>query len=95
MLLNLFDVIRELGQLPRGIKAVYLHLRSRVPLVDHTTGEVPSHFLEEFSDQDQSPKLVIEGWDHMRPPSKHETRGRSTNGLMAALTGRFALGRRV
>ena len=70
---NLFHVIRELGQLPHGTQAVYLHLSSRVPLVDHTTGESLRHFLEEFSGQDQSPRLVIEGWDHMRPLSKHET----------------------
>lgn len=70
---NLFHVIRELGQLPHGTQAVYLHLSSRVPLVDHTTGESLRHFLEEFSGQDQSPRLVIEGWDHMRPLSMHET----------------------
>ena len=70
---NLFHVIRELGQLPDDIRGVYLHLSSRVPLVDHTTGEALRHFLEEFSGQDQNPKLVIEGWDHMRPLSKHET----------------------
>ncbi|MGO9252587.1 MAG: SulP family inorganic anion transporter [Mycobacterium sp.] len=70
---NLFHVIRELGQLPHGTRTVYLHLSSRVPLVDHTTGEALQHFLEEFSGQDQSPTLVIEGWDHMRPLSKHET----------------------
>jgi carbonic anhydrase len=70
---NLFHVIRELGQLPHGTQAVYVHLSSRVPLVDHTTGESLHRFLEEFSGQDQSPRLVIEGWDHMRPLSKHET----------------------
>jgi carbonic anhydrase len=70
---NLVHVIRELGQLPHGTRAVYVHLSSRVPLVDHTTGESLQHFLEEFSGQDQSPRLVIEGWDHMRPRSKHET----------------------
>ncbi len=70
---NLFHVIRELGQLPDGTQAVHLHLSSRVPLVDHTTGESLSHFLEEFSGQDQSPRLVIQGWDHMRRLSKHET----------------------
>jgi carbonic anhydrase len=69
---NLFRVIRELGQLPHGTQAVHLHLSSRVPLIDHTTSEALGHFLEEFSGQDQSPKLVIEGWDHMRPLSKHE-----------------------
>jgi len=48
---NLFHVIRELGQLSNGTQAVYLHLSSRVPLVDHTTGESLRHFLEEFSGQ--------------------------------------------
>lgn len=72
---NLFHVIRELGQgqLPHDIQAVHLHLSSRVPLVDHTTGESLRHFEEEFSGQDQSPTLVIDGWDHLRPLSKHET----------------------
>jgi MFS superfamily sulfate permease-like transporter len=70
---NLFHVIRELGQLPHGTQAVYLHLSSRVPIVDHTTAESLRHFLEEFSGQDQSPKLVIEGWDQMRRLSKHDT----------------------
>ena len=70
---NLFHVIRELRQLPDDTRAVYLHLSSRVPLVDHTTGESLRYFLEEFSGQDQSPRLVIEGWDHMRRLSKHET----------------------
>ena len=79
---NLFHVIRELGQLSNGTQAVYLHLSSRVPLVDHTTGESLRHFLEEFSGQDQSPRLVIEGWDHMRPVSNHET---STRIALAAV----------
>jgi len=70
---NLFHVIRELGQLPHGTQAVYLHLSLRVPLVDHTTSESLRQFLEEFSGQDQTPRLVIEGWDHMQPLSKHET----------------------
>ena len=79
---NLFHVIRELGQLPQDTQAVHLHLSSRVPLVDHTTGESLRYFLEEFSGQDQSPTLVIEGWDHMRPLSKHET---STRIALASL----------
>jgi MFS superfamily sulfate permease-like transporter len=69
---NLFHVIRELEQLPHDIRAVHLHLSTRVPLVDHTTGESLRHFEEEFSGQEQSPTLVIEGWDHLRPLSKHE-----------------------
>ena len=79
---NLFHVIRELGQLPQDTQAVHLHLSSRVPLVDHTTGESLRYFLEEFSGQHQSPMLVIEGWDHMRPLSKHET---STRIALASL----------
>ncbi len=79
---NLFHVIRELGQLPQDTQAVHLHLSSRVPLVDHTTGESLGYFLEEFSGQDQSLMLVIEGWDHMRPLSKHET---STRIALASL----------
>jgi MFS superfamily sulfate permease-like transporter len=70
---NLFHVIRELGQRSPDTKVVYLHLSSRVPLVDHTTGESLRYFLEEFSGQDQTPRLVIEGWDHMRSVSNHET----------------------
>jgi len=70
---NLFHVIRELGNLPRDTQAVCLHVSLRVPLVDHTTGESLRHFLEEFSGQDQGPRLVIEGWDHMRALSNHET----------------------
>jgi carbonic anhydrase len=70
---NLFHVLRDLGQLPSDTHAVHLHLSSRVPIVDHTAGESLGHFLAEFSGQDQSPRLVIQGWDHMRPLSKHET----------------------
>ncbi|MCV7090810.1 SulP family inorganic anion transporter [Mycobacterium interjectum] len=79
---NLFHVIRELRQLPTDTREVHLHLSSRVPLVDHTTGESLRYFLEEFSGQDQSPTLVVEGWDHMRPLSKHET---STRIALASL----------
>jgi carbonic anhydrase len=84
---NLFHVIRELGQLPRGTQAVYLHLSSRVPLVDHTTGESLGHFLEQFSGQDQSPRLVIEGWDNMRPLSKYETSTRIALATVGELGG--------
>ncbi|WP_409428629.1 SulP family inorganic anion transporter [Mycobacterium sp. SMC-11] len=70
---NLFHVIRELGQFPPDTQTVQLHLSWRVPLVDHTTSETLRYFLEEFSGQDDSPTLVIEGWDHMRPLSNHET----------------------
>ena len=62
---------------------MHLHLSSRVPLVDHTTGESLRYFLEEFSGQDQSPTLVIEGWDHMRPLSKHETSTRIADSLFS------------
>jgi carbonic anhydrase len=55
---NLFHVIRELGKLPHDTQAVYLHLSTRVPLVDHTTAESLRHFEEEFSGQDEGPTLV-------------------------------------
>ncbi|WP_082958952.1 SulP family inorganic anion transporter [Mycobacterium sp. E3198] len=79
---NLFHVIRELRQLPPDTREVHLHLSSRVPLVDHTASESLRYFLEEFGGQDQSPTLVIEGWDHMRPLAKHET---STRIALASL----------
>lgn len=70
---NLFHVIQELRELPSDTRTVHLHLSPHVPIVDHTTGESLRYYLDEFSGQDQSPRLVIEGWDHMRPLSKHET----------------------
>ncbi|WP_256385464.1 MULTISPECIES: SulP family inorganic anion transporter [unclassified Mycobacterium] len=82
---NLFHVIRELRQLPSDTRTVHLHLSSRVPLVDHTTGESLRYYLDEFSGQDQSPRLVIEGWDHMRPLSKHETSTRIALGSVEKL----------
>ena len=51
---------------------MYLHLTSRVPLVDHTTCDSLHHFLEEFNSKATRPELVIEGWDRMRPLSRHE-----------------------
>lgn len=82
---NLFHVIRELGQLPPDARTVQLHLSSRVPLVDHTTSETLRYFLEEFSGQDQRPKLTIEGWHYMRPLSRHETSPRIALADVAAL----------
>lgn len=70
---NLFHIIRELGQYPPETQTVQLHLSSRVSLIDHTTSETLRYFLEESSSQDESPTLVIEGWDNMRRLSKHET----------------------
>ncbi|BBX12494.1 membrane protein [Mycobacterium novum] len=69
---NLFHVIRELDQFPQDTQTVYLHVSSRVAVVDHTTSETLRYFLEEFSGQNESPTLLIEGLDHMRPLSKHE-----------------------
>src|SRR5262249_29496614 len=69
---NMFHMIRELGNRPHDAREVYLHLSSRVPLVDHTTCDSLHHFLEDFNTNDQGPSLVIEGWDHMRPLSQHE-----------------------
>lgn len=83
---NLFHLIRELGQLPNGTRQVHLHVSSRVPLVDHTTGESLRHFLEEFSGQDKSPSLVIDGWDHMQPLSDYETSTRIALATVDTLT---------
>ncbi|MEB3983424.1 SulP family inorganic anion transporter [Mycobacterium sp. 663a-19] len=82
---NLFHVIRELRQLPSDTRTVHLHLSSHVPLVDHTTGESLRYYLDEFSGRDQSPRLVIEGWDHMRRLSKHETSTRIALGSLEKL----------
>jgi carbonic anhydrase len=79
---NLFHLIRELRHLPTGTRAVALHLSSRVSLVDHTTCETLYHYQEEFNASDESPSLSIEGWDHMRPISRHET---STRIALAAV----------
>ena len=70
---NMFHMLRELGHRPHGVKEVYLHLSPSVPLVDHTTCDTLYHFLEEFNTNSDHPALVIDGWDHMRPLSRHET----------------------
>ncbi len=70
---NMFHLIRELGHRPSHVREIYLHLSPRVPLVDHTTCELLHHFLEEFNASSDQPRLVIDGWDHMHPLSRHET----------------------
>ena len=70
---NIFHMIRELRHRPPDTREMYLHLSPAVPLIDHTTCESLHHFLEEFNSNGDHPKLVIDGWDHLQPLSKHET----------------------
>lgn len=70
---NMFHMIRELRHCPHDAWEVYLHLSERVPLVDHTTCDSLHHFLEEFNSNGDHPNLVIDGWDHVQPLSRHET----------------------
>ena len=70
---NMFHMIRELRHCPHDAWEVYLHLSQRVPLVDHTTCDSLHHFLEEFNSNGDHPNLVIDGWDHVQPLSRHET----------------------
>jgi carbonic anhydrase len=69
---NLFHMIRELGNRPRGAQGVYLHLSSHVPLVDHTAYEALHHLLEETNVNGDHPDMAIDGWEHLRPLSTHE-----------------------
>jgi carbonic anhydrase len=73
---NMFHMIRELGNRPHDVREVCLHLSERVPLVDHTTYDTLHNFMDEFGASADHPNLVIDGWDHLRPLSKHETSGR-------------------
>ena len=68
---NVFHMIRELGNRPPDAREVCLHLSPAVPLIDHTTFEY-LHYLEGDLDSGSDPtKLRIDGWDHLRPLSKH------------------------
>jgi carbonic anhydrase len=69
---NMFHMIRELENRPHDARAVYLHLSPRVPVVDHTTYDALHHFLEEINPDGDHPDMAIDGWDHLRPLSKHK-----------------------
>ena len=73
---NIFHMIRELGNLPPASRAVFLHLSPTVPLIDHTTFEY-LHYLElDLASRSEPANLRIDGWDHLRPLSKHESSDR-------------------
>jgi carbonic anhydrase len=79
---NMIHIVRELRHHPKDARTVFLHLSRRVPLVDHTTCDFLHHFLDEFNASGDHPTLVIDGWDHMHPLSRHEASMRIA--LMAA-----------
>ncbi len=66
---NLFHVIRELQELPQGVKAVRLHFTPLVSLVDHTTAETLFHYIQDYNSKDLTLELV--NWERLRPLSDH------------------------
>jgi len=73
---NIFHMIRELGHIPPEAKKISLHLSPNVPLIDHTTFEY-LHYLEDDLESRTEPiKMHIDGWDHLRPLSRHESSDR-------------------
>ena len=66
---NLFHVIRELQELPTGVKAVRLHFTPLVTLVDHTTAETLFHYIHDFNSKELTLELV--NWERLRPLSDH------------------------
>jgi len=73
---NIFHMIRELGNRPPAAREIYLHLSPAVPLIDHTTFEYLQYVTDDFNSSSDHPKLQIDGWDHLRPLTKHETSDR-------------------
>ena len=65
-------VIREIAKRPPEAKAVHLHLGPLVPIIDHTTCDTLHHMMDDYNSNDEQPKLVIDGWDNVRPLSRHE-----------------------
>ena len=66
---NLFHVIRELQELPTGVKSVRLHFTPLVTLVDHTTAETLFHYIHDFNSKEL--KLELVNWERLRPLSDH------------------------
>jgi MFS superfamily sulfate permease-like transporter len=66
---NLFHVIRELQELPSGVKSVRLHFTPLVTFVDHTTAETLFHYVNDYSSKDLTLELV--NWDRLKPLSDH------------------------
>jgi carbonic anhydrase len=47
-----------------------------VPLIDHTTFEYLDYLEDDLAAGSHPTKLQIDGWDHLRPLSNHETSDR-------------------
>ena len=73
---NIFHMIRELGNRPPAAREISLHLSPAVPLIDHTTFEYLQYVTDDFNSSSDHSKLQIDGWDHLRPLTKHETSDR-------------------
>ena len=73
---NIFHMIRELGNRPPAAREISLHLSPAVPLIDHTTFEYLQYLTDDFDSSSDHSKLQIDGWDHLRPLTKHETSDR-------------------
>ena len=70
---NIFHMIRELRNRPPATREICLHLSPAVPLIDHTTFEYLQYLEDDLNSRSDRPKLQIDGWDHLRPLTKHET----------------------
>lgn len=68
---NLFHVIRELQELPTGVKTVRLYFTPLVTFVDHTTAETLFHYVSDYSSKDLTLELV--NWKRLRPLSDHSS----------------------
>ncbi len=70
---NIFHMIRELRNQPPATRKICLHLSPAVPLIDHTTFEYLQYLEDDLNSRSDRAKLEIDGWDHLRPLTKHET----------------------
>jgi carbonic anhydrase len=73
---NIFHMIRELGNRPPAAREICLHMSPAVPLIDHTTFEYLDYLEDDLAAGSHPTKLQIDGWDHLRPLSNHETSDR-------------------
>jgi MFS superfamily sulfate permease-like transporter len=87
---NLFHVIRELEHIPAHAQMACLHISPRVTLIDHTSSETLSHYMEEHNSRPgSSPRLELNGLESMRSLSKHES-GMRLNVTLPAASGERA-----
>ncbi|HWB12192.1 MAG TPA: SulP family inorganic anion transporter [Pirellulales bacterium] len=87
---NLFHVIRELERIPADAQMTCLHISPRVTLIDHTSSETLSHYMEEHNARPGgSPRLELNGLESMRSLSKHQS-GMRLNMTLSAASGERA-----